>query len=89
MTEAEKQHLREVYEARQIGARIEQAERDMAIRETVTADAIQSLRRAFQLAAQLPMRPSSGLVQYYEGLKKVGSCGPSEVQHLASALERD
>jgi hypothetical protein len=41
------------------------------VKETSTMDAIASLRRAFQLAAEsMPARPSSGLVEFYQALSR-------------------
>lgn len=71
MTSDEKARIREVYEHSQIGHELARKERRRRIRETSTADGIQSLRRAFELAAKLPPRPSSGLIEFYAKLKQV------------------
>jgi len=68
MTEAEKIHFREVHARMQIGYRRAQGERDIRIRETSTVAAVQSLMSAFEMAAKLPPRPTSGLVEFYKAL---------------------
>ena len=71
MTDAEKTHFREVHAQMQIGYRRAEEERDHRTRTTSTSEGILSLRRAFGLAAQLPPRDSSGLVEFYRTMKRV------------------
>ena len=70
MTEAEKARFREVHARQQIGYARIQAERDRELFGVVTSEAILSLRSAFEHATTLPMRRSSGLVQFYEAMKR-------------------
>ena len=71
MTEAEKTHFREVHARMQVGYAYIQSERDREFRTVTTPEAILALRSAFHHAAMLPMRPSSGLIQYYQALDRV------------------
>jgi hypothetical protein len=70
MTEAEKAHFREVHARMQKGYARAQEERDARVRQTSTAEGIQSLLGAFDMAAKLPPRPSSGLVEFYQALSR-------------------
>lgn len=70
MTEAEKARFREVHARMQIGYARIQVERDRELRKVVTADALLSLKSAFQHAVTLPPRPSSGLDRFYEALAR-------------------
>ncbi len=71
MTDAEKVHFREVHAQMQVGYAFIQSERDRELKTVSTTEAILALRSAFQHAASLPMRPSSGLIQFYQALAKV------------------
>ena len=72
MTPEEKDHLGAVYKQMQVGYAKAERDRAIRIRNTDPATALQSLRPAFQMAASIrPLRPSSGLIQYDEALKKV------------------
>lgn len=71
MTAEEKARFREVHARQQVGYKRAEEDRDARIRETSTADGIASLQSAFEMAAKLPPRPSSGLVEFYRALSRV------------------
>lgn len=70
MTDAEKTHFREVHARMQVGYARAQEERDVRIRETSTLEGIQSLLGAYEMAAMLPLRTTSGLVEFYRALSR-------------------
>ena len=70
MSPEEKKHFKEVYPRMEEGYALAQRLRDEQIRATVTTQAVAQLRRAFRMAAQLPPRPSSGLIDFYKALMK-------------------
>lgn len=71
MTDEERHRLRETYDRMQEGYELANRERLRRLPEVDTAETLLCLLPAFRLAARLPMRKSSGLVEYYRKLAKV------------------
>lgn len=70
MTDEQREAFQELQLRRAIGFAEADRLRYERVKETSTMEAIASLRRAFVLAAQLPARPSSGLVEFYRALSR-------------------
>jgi len=70
MTEEEKQKFLAVYERQQAGYRYMQQERDRDLKNVDTVIAVQQLGSAFDMATKLPLRESSGLIEFYKALSK-------------------
>lgn len=70
MTDVEKAHFREVHARMLVGYKRAEEDRDARVRETSTADGIRSLLCAFEMAAKLPPRSTSGFVEFYQALAR-------------------
>ncbi|RYG26501.1 hypothetical protein EON82_03000 [bacterium] len=70
MTDVEKARFREVHARMQVGYARAQEERDARIRATSTTTGVVSLLSAFEMAAKLPPRSTSGLVEFYRALSR-------------------
>ncbi|MEQ1934276.1 MAG: hypothetical protein ABL962_10430 [Fimbriimonadaceae bacterium] len=70
MTDQEKLHFQEVHKQAQIGYLLADRERYLALKDVNTVEAIASLMPAFEMAAKLPARSTSGLVAFYAALMK-------------------
>jgi hypothetical protein len=71
MTDAEKEHFRDVWRQQQEGYRMIQHLREKALPETSTPQAVESLMGAFEYAALHPVpRKQTGLIEFYRAMKK-------------------
>lgn len=69
-SEEEKQEIRAVLERQKVGYRYMQALRDKELRTVNTSEAMQILAPAFAEAMKLPLRESSGLIDFYRVLSR-------------------
>jgi hypothetical protein len=69
-SEEEKREIRAVWERQKEGYRLIQAMRDEDLRSVNTPEAMRILAPAFREALKLPMRKSSGLIEFYKILNR-------------------